>query len=122
LFESGNIVPVDLDAPTIQGFSINELSEKWKQVMSDYSSLAIPNLQLPKFDYGNVSHENNVTISIGDIHLHEVQNVDSFAKQKSLHECMQEYKRNSDKARVSLQKAGKQNRDRRIHCKDREAR
>jgi hypothetical protein len=41
---------------------------------------------------------------------------------QSLHERMQEYKRNSDKARVSLQKADEKNRDRRIYSKDRGAR
>ncbi len=43
-------------------------------------------------------------------------------KQKSLHERMQEYKGNSDKTSVSLQKADEQNRGRRIYSKDRGAR
>ncbi len=46
-------------------------------------SIQLPHYQQRPMDYGNVTknENNNNTVMIGDIHLHEVQNVDQFAKE-----------------------------------------
>jgi len=45
-----------------------------------YSSMVkLPEIYMPKYDFTPVNRDNSTSISIGDIHLHEVQNVDSLA-------------------------------------------
>jgi len=47
-----------------------------------------PDIKFPKFDYSHLNRSNANTqpnVNIGDIHLHEVQNVDSFAKELNKH-------------------------------------
>lgn len=38
-----------------------------------------PNIHVPTYDFTKLNHNVGTTISIGDIHLHEGQNVDSYA-------------------------------------------
>ena len=51
----------------------------------DYSSMVMSNLNLPDFSKLAVNRGESTTISIGDIHLHEVQNVPDFAKALQKH-------------------------------------
>ena len=46
----------------------------------DYSSMVMSSLNLPDFSkLATVNRDNSTSVSIGEIHLHEVNNVDSFA-------------------------------------------
>ena len=46
----------------------------------NYSSMVMSSLNLPDFSkLAPVNRDNSTSVSIGEIHLHEVNNVDSFA-------------------------------------------
>ena len=51
----------------------------------DYSSMVMSNMKLPDFSKLAVNRCESTTISIGDIHLHEVQKVPDFAKALQKH-------------------------------------
>lgn len=86
LLNPDNIVPVE-DSPVIAeikkaaaNFDWSNMQERLRDIMPSYSSMIqLPNMPMPSYDYSSVSRDNNVTVSIGDIHLHEVQNVDTLA-------------------------------------------
>lgn len=74
LQNQGNLIPVE----TMFG---NIDTSKFMQNMPNIT----PNINLPKFDYSMINRNTQPSINIGDIHLHEVQNVDSFTKELNKH-------------------------------------
>lgn len=84
LLNPDNLVPVEMmEFPCINGkilkLSTDELMNKVASVMPNYSSMIQSAIQMPKYDFTPVSRDNSTSVSIGEIHLHEVNNVDSFA-------------------------------------------
>lgn len=65
-----NLIPLqDYDNP-LSGLNLRPI---------DYSSMVMSNMKLPDYSKFAVNRGESTTISIGDIHLHEVNNVDSLA-------------------------------------------
>lgn len=84
LLNADNFVPVEtMELPGLNGqiikMSSNELMERMTNAMPSYSSMVQSAIQMPKYDFTPVSRDNSTSVSIGEIHLHEVNNVDSFA-------------------------------------------
>ena len=53
-----------------------------------WQKATMPNITLPNYNWDNIVLRNNTpsqTVNIGDIHLHEVQNVPDFAKALQKH-------------------------------------
>ena len=67
-----NLIPLQEYVSPLSGMNIQPI---------DYSSMVMSNLNIPDFSKLAVNRGESTTISIGDIHLHEVQNVDTLAKQ-----------------------------------------
>ncbi len=62
-------------------FTMDEWKNRIQAVMPSFADMVqMPEMRAPKDDIMAVNRDNNITVSIGDIHLHEVQNVDGFAK------------------------------------------
>lgn len=81
LLNQGNLVPLD----------VNNMSENFRKLY-EYSQTHpiipnyMPNYSMPKTNLAPVNKvANHTSVNIGDIHLHEVQNVDSFAKELNRH-------------------------------------
>lgn len=65
-----NLIPLqDYDNP-LSGLNLRPI---------DYSSMVMSNMKLPDYSKFAVNRGESTTISIGDIHLHKVNNVDSLA-------------------------------------------
>ena len=84
LLNPDNLVPVEMmEFPGINGktlkLSTDEFMNKVASVMPNYSSMIQSAIQMPKYDFTPVSRDNSTSVSIGEIHLHEVNNVDSLA-------------------------------------------
>lgn len=84
LLNPDNLVPVEMmEFPGINGktfkLSTDEFMDKVASVMPNYSSMVQSAIQMPKYDFTPVSRDNSTSVSIGEIHLHEVQNVDGLA-------------------------------------------
>ena len=71
-----NITPLQNYANPLSGLNFQPI---------DYSSMVMSNLNLPDFSKLAMNRGESTTISIGDIHLHEVQNVPDFAKALQKH-------------------------------------
>ena len=84
LLNPDNLVPVEMmEFQGINGkilkLSTDEFMDKVASIMPNYSSMIQSAIQMPKYDFTPVSRDNSASVSIGEIHLHEVNNVDSFA-------------------------------------------
>lgn len=84
LLNPDNLVPIKMmEFPGINGktlkLSTDEFMDKVASVMPNYSSMVQSAIQMPKYDFTPVSRDNSTSVSIGEIHLHEVNNVDSLA-------------------------------------------
>lgn len=84
LLNHDNLVPVKMmELPGINGktlkLSTDEFMNKVASVMPNYSSMVQSAIQMPRYDFAHVNRDNSTSVSIGEIHLHEVNNVDSFA-------------------------------------------
>ncbi len=67
--------------PETVHLTMDEWKNRLQSVMPDFVNMVqIPGMQAPKDDLISVSRDINITVNNGDIHLHEVQNVDGFAK------------------------------------------
>ena len=84
LLNPDNLVPIEtMELPGINGkilkLSTDIFMNKVASVIPNYSSMIQPAIQMPKYDFTPVSRDNSTSVSIGEIHLHEVNNVDNFA-------------------------------------------
>lgn len=84
LLNPDNLVPIEtMELPGINGkilkLSTDEFMNKVASVMPNYSSMIQSAIQMPKYDFTPISRDNSTSVSIGEIHLHEVNDVDSFA-------------------------------------------
>ena len=84
LLNPDNLVPIEtMELSGINGkilkLSTDEFMNKVASVMPNYSSMIQSAIQMPKYDFTPISRDNSTSVSIGEIHLHEVNNVDSFA-------------------------------------------
>lgn len=71
-----NLIPLQDYADSLSGLNLRPI---------DYGSMVMSNMKLPDFSKFAVNRGESTTISIGDIHLHEVQNVPDFAKALQKH-------------------------------------
>jgi chromosome segregation ATPase len=73
LLDDDNLIPLNASTPLIQGLSISELSDRWKQMMPDYSSLAVPNFPTAKLNNGAQIYNNstpviqNITLTLPNV-------------------------------------------------------
>ena len=78
---SGDLIPLDT-APTLKRQS-DVLLDQWQKIVPNFHSPISPissMSRLPQYLDLPVSRDNSVTVSIGDIHLHEVQKVNTLAR------------------------------------------
>ena len=56
------------------------------QLLMGNQNIPMPNIKIPQYDFSILKHNNQQSnVTIGDIHLHEVQNVPDFAKALQKH-------------------------------------
>ena len=71
LANSKNLIPLQDYVSPLYGLNLQPI---------DYGSMVMSNLNLPDFSkLATVNRDNSTSVSIGEIHLHEVQNVDGLA-------------------------------------------
>ena len=81
----GNLTPVEtfeftgLDGKKFQ-IEPEEFKNKWFNVMGEYKIPSMNNINVPNYNDSLMKNGNSISIEIGDINLHEVQNVNGLAK------------------------------------------
>lgn len=88
LSNMGNTVPSDSNEvlnkilSELPPFNEEEFRQRVMSITPSYSSMVqIPDMFTPNYDFEAVNRDNSVKVEIGDIHLHQVQKVDTLANE-----------------------------------------